>query len=1606
MAENVPHGDSAMFAEDDLDSEISTVNDEIPGVGPSGRFDMGFDDEEDTEEKQEISDSIPEPDRSPIQTPKPTLLNRFRTAFVSAVGYHDSEITTHDWRGKEIKKTIKSKELLELEGEKYASMKSSETQEKREGNFGQKVVTFFERVWKGTFTEKLHAIKEKHHGIELMATAGIDNAITAEFDNQIDKQARERIEAKRNTKTKKVLGGVKDFFQEFVGHERDLHREKMVITSEMRANYDNNPSNTNNPIYHLIHRDTEARESLARNVADSPIDFLHQGDKKTEGILIEKDSKVDKFLKEEILKEVVQDTISQCNQSQFTGEKGQISADLRNKLDQKLQNFFFSDDFAEWRKTLTPQQQTQFENSLTYANNVLSQAETTLMPNIRENLDHYRSAERLDFEIELVLGTAQFGPNGEIPSSTIFSKERVSQNQALFDKLRERIHANNGKATLFDESTMSKGLRREWVMAAMNSVATSEVAAAVGGLVAGKGIASALRTGMSWIPFVGSGLVAGGVSGAKEYGRLGKMRGQFGSEQAEGYEHPSSVNAVRAEALRKVDYHRIDLGHRIQQLTGMSEKLAQGENTPEDILQTLGYLADSRARISLSDKRHINLFHASKDTPEGRAIFQKQEDLHNQARVLAMTKLNSILGNTALRTQVAERIGIDPATVTDAGSFVNILAKSQIDNLEYGSTIPTAHQLALGALSIDKAKSIAVRDQAFQKWRWGQTGKRAAISGVTAGLMSWGISSFAESHEQIVQTGIDHQTITTVDHELPLHVAPVPTGEVLDPNTHEVLATMHAHIPEGTTLIADQAHPGTFDLIVTDDPNHILINDFTFGADGHINETPDILNQLTHNHIDIEHTELPTVTMGGHEAINSSGGIDYTQWNHSLTFEEMGGNPDTFIAHNLDDSFANNPEEAGLLPVERVTQINGIRNFWRGMENHVYEQQNAHINPIEGYVQKIHYVDTMWGKEILSAAQSNNVEMTNLPDLIATEEGNRRLAELINEAVRENVTGDTHYTFSDEAHRIAWEMSYWGDEARIPDADEVRTLLEYFNEIPGSTTEIVDGTTIIPHDIWFTMDQDLTQTVDIPYEHISSELVKDAAVGVGYARPLESVEFEKSKMEISIPKTPPFYFGYPNGGLESWKQYGAWLEKIGYFPPQIGSENIREVKREQDRIIEYLRKLNPDETIRLTDLSAQIPPMHPDCRVAINIPAYHEERGIYHTLEEWSHQNENGIPIDKNKYEINIIVNREETAKDDKTYDEVSRFKQEHPDIHVNLIKVVFPSGKGGVGPARKVITDLTLLRSSRRGLNQKDPLYIESEDADLLEIDAKAVSNLIKKFDSNPKLDALRGKQDLAPNILKEHDYLFFERRVERLTEYLLRDSRLRPEINPSADSRWNSVVLGGWNSAYTAEAYALIGGYQNVKIGEDVDLGTRFALMRGERKPDGTIIPNTKTIDTVRNIGQSNPRRFIQALLTKKHAYHTFGDEAIDQAVRDMEPVELLKSIEEGKRISEDNIKIFENVLNSNFQWLRNVIKDDRMLKITFSRLMTGLGFSKYKVEHSADGNVKRLSGSLSEKESEGWQLDYHQEPDGQIKIDNIDNLANALEKYRNGDKSNSWV
>lgn len=710
--------------------------------------------------------------------------------------------------------------------------------------------------------------------------------------------------------------------------------------------------------------------------------------------------------------------------------------------------------------------------------------------------------------------------------------------------------------------------------------------------------------------------------------------------------------------------------------------------------------------------------------------------------------------------------------------------------------------------------------------------------------------------------------------------------------------------------------------------------------------------------------------------------------------------------------------------------VNAIKHLLRGYEQNIADangdgipenirviSHDAAKYPFQGFSLR----DTIHGPELNYPALpsnplANDTEFT-LPKSLFSLDAMKQIVTDTDKAIELYKNG-VPLDQMDRLHQILWKVGYSGMEKDIPGKDDILFLMDHY----GGGTEhqiqqVIFNQSFSAETVSHTITGVMPQGAQIVSYVASQQTTVPGGnnwwdyLTPGVPLPREPLDKKIKPGTPPIPEPPgppkppiPFYFGYGSNpyyqGLESWKLYTKWLENIGILPPQIPSEKTRDVLREQSKIQQYLVSRPKSEQEQVQTYVTQIKPMEATCRVAVTIPAYHEQAGIYHTLEEWANQtNTDGTPLDKNLYEIDIIVNREADKEPDGTLSEIQRFMREHPDVRVNVIDVVFQTGSGGVGAARKLLADIVLQRSINRGATQTGALYIESEDADLLEIDQKSIFRLIKQFDEHPIYDALRGKQDLAPLILKNHDYLFFERRVERVTELLLRNPKLRPEVNPSADSRWNTIVTGGWNTAFTAEAYALIGGYQPVRIGEDVDIGSRISLLRGKKDKSGQIIPNTRVIGFVPNVGQSNPRRFIYALVTKKHAYHTFGDHAVDEAVHNSNPIDILNSVEYGKRISLENKEIFESVLNTNIRWLRDVIKDPIILEQTVYRLMYFMGFRQYKDVPDENGGVRRVNRSdrIPAPDSEGWKSDYHFTTDGQIIIDNVQNIAEGIETYR---------
>lgn len=1078
---------------------------------------------------------------TPVVPPLPVRrspLTTFKAAIAAAVGRHETKIIARDMFGRERVKTLHSQDVTELENKAFAELQLSETKDKwnikdenltRWQKFGKGVERFLDRMWRGTATENLHRVKEYKHGIKLSATAGIEGAISAEFNAEVDRLARKRIDEERQSWWQKTLGKGKDLFQETFALERDLHKYKVEATAKLRADFENNPLDTTNPLYHLVNRDIAAREEVARRLSDTPLEILQESNQKNtkvESIKLEGPAgkKVETFLKEQIFGKVIDDALSR---SVDRTQPFRVSDKLRVNLDKTLNDYFFSDDFQEWRKTLTPEQQAAFENSFTYASTILTQAEEALIPAVLDNVEHYRSADRLNFDIELALGTTQYSANTEAKLENWGArKERASMNQEIWGQMRRQVKSQAESTYQFRADAVNRGLRRERILGAVDSIARNEMVAAATGVLVGKSVVTGLRAGLGWVPFIG-GVVAGGASATKEWGRLNRMRAQYGFEEAVGLSHPQSENAKRSEQMRKVDYHRIELGRRVQQLSDMTEKLNTGSYTDADLLQALGYLADSKARVKLSDHYGINLLTASKDTPEGRAIYQREIRLHDLSRATATAKLKEIVdSNSSLGQSLGEKIGLLPGTVHQTDEILAILSQNLEVNLQYGTQIPTELQVALGSLTISEAESIEARDQAFNKLRWTSSAVRGVTTGVIAGLAATGLGHFFGSHSETIASTHNVVDLKVVDHTLPTHIDNLGgIGQVTNPITDESV-TMHAHLPAGTHLVVDPIRVGgpddmetAYNLVGAD--NEVLVRGMQFEPDGQLQMSIEVRDALAHNHIEYEATPLSPITWETASEASTTTEIDPSQWTHSLTYEQMGGSPDTFFNNNINQLRLDHPEYAD---VDNSTFINGLRYTLRGMENHIYNHSNVHINQIEGFPRDVHFRDSVWGQEFVIAPQADNAEITNLPDFIATAEGNERVMKLIHESIQQyNAT----QTFTDDVHRIAYEMSYGAsDELKhIPDADEIKILVEYLgaSSTPTPTTEEVVNT-VVPHDAWFTATESITTPVEVPITEtytMSSVEWYNALIPTGFARPLEQSVIKSKNLANRYPEIYP-----------------------------------------------------------------------------------------------------------------------------------------------------------------------------------------------------------------------------------------------------------------------------------------------------------------------------------------------------------------------------------------------------------------------------------------------------------------------------------------------------
>ena len=494
--------------------------------------------------------------------------------------------------------------------------------------------------------------------------------------------------------------------------------------------------------------------------------------------------------------------------------------------------------------------------------------------------------------------------------------------------------------------------------------------------------------------------------------------------------------------------------------------------------------------------------------------------------------------------------------------------------------------------------------------------------------------------------------------------------------------------------------------------------------------------------------------------------------------------------------------------------------------------------------------------------------------------------------------------------------------------------------------------------------------VEVPTSHIAyetkmtfppMEVSKPNVVEV-FGMPLPWIVTRKP-LERLNKKEDPFtynYYGYGENRDLQWMR--KWVSGMGgprtrrqvedasgkkHWVEADGSPVVRSVERERNTIYNYLNSefsKNPEYKQKVASVMSSLGAMSDNCRVSVNIPAYMEEDNLDRLLSQYIDQTDNkGEALEQSLFEINILVNRKKGTPEDDSVKVIESFIKKYAKLHngvrpvVHYANVELDPEDANVGFARKLLTDAVLQRSLDRN-NQSQPLYIESEDADLMEVDKRTVFNLISKLDKNPHLDVVKGVEGRMPSIIKDNALLFMRRTAWEVFLFNARQKRFRDPRNPNWNSFSNRVLTGGWNCGYSAEAIAMIGGYESVRLGEDLQVGEKVSAMRG----DG-YYPNLDVIGSVPTRTESSPRRFINEIANKKPAYDDFGDDSDEEAIRGVSLSDAMKRIDEYADITEDNKPIFENEAQTYYDWARYSTPTLDDARDVARRIMRSVGYEE---------------------------------------------------------------
>ncbi len=1210
----------------------------------------------------------------------------------------------------------------------------------------------------------------------------------------------------------------------------------------------------------------------------------------SENLYIGEDGVTDSAESDEAMKAVVERfTDEYSDQLMKKGEKK--DAPINNEDINKLVREFASTDMSEkefkkQRDTILKTLDPSYKKSGTMHTDNL----LAIAQEIRKNIEHGEKLEEMDTNIELTLGTA-----------------------------RERLN------TEAQRNGFDRGV--EWLQnSKLGKRFANEAVVAAGAIIwsAGKAITQkAVRSRASaLVTFGGSALASGALAGIKERARFNRERAQDAREIAKGKEFES--DAKRRNEMAKFRYETIKAALITASLNEGLTKLENGTLSGAELQSVLASFAEIDSRIVLGAENKI--------------------DLVTYSSFAAMEKESLELERSRIKMKIALRKAEAAGTVTlpGAGTFEEKLAALSNANTE---------KLKAGDTGIDK------KDSRFRTERFKRSLKRAGktlLVGATIGVVGQEIVHGVENMFGYGNDGLIAGTVKGVRGHFNGHHGEgltkdataleslrrwmtgneprMPLGSdhnivSLDPTNP---AATQMHLPDGVTMT--QNVDGTFNILRDGVGVAHNVSIHTLPNGDFDEATKDALNKAdiytSYKGID---TPAQHIVQSSDEYMKTHGTkIHYGKWydNDTKAFDKnelkgwWGGEKNTGV-------------DADGNIVFNMSHMKTDGSFHHGVaidakemiKNHELKMAFAMSQGTQHYVM---YADIDENGNAIIDKNSDLYKQMFSIDEKGHAVFNGRFAQVV---ASEGIGAD-------------------GQETIDPIATVVGKGIEFAKpvDIPGGTIGHV--------------------TFDVPE---GTDPILPPFVPLVPRTPLEKGKNGKP-LPPTIPPVPPvaikdiehggstqtYYGGFSPQDL--WKEmeqfnivpdtyYEKEVDGKKVFVDKEGNPVKRNLEKERAFIRDYLDRQDKAYLAELRQFESQMEKMNEKCRVSVTIPARFEEKNLPNLLDQYVKQvDANGDPLDKDLFEINVIVNRKQGETPDGSVQAIEAWKQMNPGYHINVIDIEFPKEKANVGMARKYITDLTLLRSIERP-KADGALYLESEDADLYSIDKRTIGKLIEGFDSKEYLDVLRGIQDRQPEVLQKNDLLFFDRRMWDMGEILMRNMAYRPENMQGSSLVWNRVISGGWNTAYTAQAYAQIGGYVSDLMGEDMKIGQKISLLRGVKDKNGNHMPNTMTAETSGLRSNSSPRRFIDAMNRKMSPYDDFENQSLKEKTLD----ELLEGAKDVAVATVEQKGAYEGAINTLYNFIKSQMPGDKAEEV-MRRILWVSGLNKDNFE--MDRNSVRLN------------------------------------------------